>query len=91
MRIAVVQDSPVYNRLGVTIGKTLDIIDTAAAEKAELIVFGESWLCGYPFWLDVCADVALWDHPPVQKVWSDMYNNGVDLSSNAIDPIKEKL
>ena len=28
----------------------------AAAEGAELVVFPETWLPGYPIWLDVCRD-----------------------------------
>ena len=91
MRIAIVQDSPVYNDLAGTTEKTLSIIDKAAQEKTELIVFGESWLSGYPFWLDVCADVAVWDHPPVQSVWSNMYDNSVDIAAGDLNPITERL
>jgi nitrilase len=31
----------------------------AAAGGASLVVFPETWLPGYPAWLDVCRDVAL--------------------------------
>jgi len=42
-----------------------------------LIVFPETWLPGYPAWLDVCRDVALWDHPPVKAVFARLAENSV--------------
>jgi len=87
MKVAIIQDSPVYNDLESSLQKTFDLMSDASKENVNLIVFGESWLCGYPVWLDICDDVALWDHPPVKKVWAEMYDNSVDLRSNVLDPI----
>lgn len=42
----------------------------AAARGASLIAFPETWLPGYPIWLDVCRDVALWDHAPAKDVFA---------------------
>jgi predicted amidohydrolase len=47
-----------------------DYTRRAAAEGAQLIVFPETWLPGYPIWLDVCRDVALWNHAPVKNVFA---------------------
>jgi len=68
MKIAIVQDGPVFNNKSETIAKTCDIINQAAKQKADLIVFGECWLSGYPFWLDICSDVANWDSDEVKDV-----------------------
>jgi predicted amidohydrolase len=91
MKLAIVQDGPVFNNLKESIAKTCAHIEAAAKEKADLIVFGESWLSGYPVWLDVCKDVNLWDHEPIKSVWADMFNNSVDVSSDELNPIKKLL
>jgi predicted amidohydrolase len=87
MVIAIIQDCPVINELSATIQKTIIFINQAASKGADLVVFGETWLCGYPVWLDVCSDVAFWDHEPVKQIWSEMYDSAVDLSQNDLTPI----
>ena len=57
----------------------------AAAQGAQLIVFPETWIPGYPAWLDVCRDAALWDHAPVRKVFSRMAQNSVAVPGPELD------
>ena len=59
--------------------KATDLVNSAASEGAELIVFGETWLSGYPSWLDYCKDVNLWDHEPVKEVYALTYQNSVTI------------
>jgi len=91
MKIAIVQDGPIFNNLKETIEKTCDLISMAKDEKADLVVFGECWLSGYPVWLDVCKDANLWDHAPIKEVWASMYQNSVDCRSNDLDLIKKVI
>ncbi len=49
----------------------------ASAAGAELIVFPETWVPGYPAWLDNCRDAALWDHAPVKAVFARIAQNSV--------------
>jgi len=91
MKIAIVQDGPVYNNLEKTLEKTQDFISRAQKEKVDLIVFGESWLCGYPVWLDACKDVNLWDHAPIKAVWAEMYDNSIDLAADHLKGIQKQL
>ena len=45
--------------LAAALEKSVSLIAEAAREGAALLAFPETWLPGYPAWLDVCRDVAL--------------------------------
>ncbi len=57
----------------------------AAAEGAELIVFPETWIPGYPAWLDLSRDAALWDHAPVKAVFARIAENSISIPGPAFD------
>lgn len=90
-KIAIVQESPVPNSLSRSIKKAISIIQKAAKKKTQLLVFGESWLCGYPAWIDYCKDVSLWDHPPVKKAWAEMYKNSICLNSKELRQLQTAI
>lgn len=50
LTVAAVQDFPVYLDLEKTLEKSIDLINRAADAGADLVVFPECWLSGYPFW-----------------------------------------
>lgn len=77
MKVAAVQASPVYLDLNASLDKARRLIYEAASGGAKLIAFPETWLPGYPAWLDCCRDVALWDHTPVKKVFARLMENSV--------------
>jgi predicted amidohydrolase len=77
VKVAAVQAAPVYLDLARSVEKAVGLISDAATQGAELIVFPETWLPGYPAWLDCCRDVALWDHPPVKKIFARLMDNSV--------------
>ncbi|MBT8189651.1 MAG: carbon-nitrogen hydrolase family protein [Bacteroidia bacterium] len=91
MKVAIVQYGPDYFQLEKTIDRSCTYISTAAEQSCDLIVFGECWLSGYPFWLDVCHDVALWDHAPVKEVWARMFSNSVDVLNGGLKKIQEAV
>jgi len=50
LKIALPQMAPIWlDRLG-TLTKVIGLIKQASSEKADLIVFGEGAVPGYPFW-----------------------------------------
>jgi nitrilase len=59
----------------------------ATAEGAELVVFPETWLPGYPAWLDLCRDAALWDHAPAKAVFARMAEHSVSIPGPALDSL----
>lgn len=68
---------------------TAELSHQAAAKGAQLIAFPETWLPGYPAWLDVARDVALWDHPPVKEAFAQMMENSVALPGPAADRLRD--
>ncbi|MEK7254463.1 MAG: carbon-nitrogen hydrolase family protein [Bacteroidota bacterium] len=84
IHLAIVQESPVYLNLPLSLEKAEILVKEAAGQGAELIVFGETWLCGYPAWLDYCPEVALWNHEPVKHVFSRMHQNAVTVPGEAV-------
>ena len=87
IRVAAVQAAPIHLDLNRSLQKALALIAEAAALGAKLIVFGETFLPGYPAWLDCCRDVALWDHEPVKKVFARLRENSIVVPSETIDAI----
>ena len=60
--VAIAQSAPVYLDKRASLAKALDLIQEAAKREAQLVAFGETWLPGYPAWLDVCPGAALWEN-----------------------------
>jgi predicted amidohydrolase len=61
----------------------------AAGAGAELIVFPETWIPGYPAWLDLSRDAALWDHAPVKAVFARIAENSVAIPGPALDRLAD--
>jgi predicted amidohydrolase len=76
--VAVVQ-ATVASSLANGLEQTRALTAEAAAAGAALVVFPETWLPGYPAWLDVCRDVALWDHEPTKQVFARYRAESVDV------------
>lgn len=82
IRVAVVQ-AEVAADLEAGLALTDQLTGDAAAKGAGLVVFPESWLPGYPAWLDVCRDAGLWDHAPVKRVFARMAEQSVVVTGPA--------
>ena len=89
VKVAIIQDSPVYFNLEESVKKAVWLIEEAASKDANLIVFGEAWFTGYPAWLDWCPDIALWDHEPTKKVFQKMWENAVEVGGNETEKLSE--
>jgi predicted amidohydrolase len=84
LNIAIIQHGPVHLNLEASTAKALQLIKEAAGRSAQLIVFGETWLSGYPAWLDHCPDVALWNNEATKDVFLQMHQNSVDINGEEI-------
>ena len=75
--VGIVQARPVSMNLDASIALAEDLIRQAAREGAKLIVFGETWLPGYPAWLDHSPHAALWNHEPTKNVFAQLRRNSI--------------
>ncbi len=89
VKIAVVQRAPVYLNKHESIDLACSIVGEAAADGAGLIVFPETWLPGYPVWLDYAPNVAVWDDAGAKEMYGLLLENAVSHDSvNAdLDPL----
>jgi predicted amidohydrolase len=74
---ATVVQAEVASDLASGLEQTAALTADAARQGARLVVFPETWLPGYPIWLDVCRDVALWNSPDVKAVFTRYANQSV--------------
>jgi len=86
IRVAIAQ-AEVQPTLDAGLAATVRLVGDASAAGAGLVVFPETWLPGYPAWLDVCRDVSLWDHEPVKRVFRRMADESVVVPGPATDAL----
>jgi len=87
MKLAIIQDGPEYFNLKKTLQKTHDLLAKASSQGADVVVFGECWLTGYPVWLDICSDVNLWDDPDVKSLWATMHANSISINTDEFNEL----
>jgi nitrilase len=85
LKVGIVQAAPVFQNLEASLALAVEYINKAASQGARLIVFGETWLPGYPAWLDYSPGVALWNHEPTKEVFAQLRANSVVVPSPETD------
>ncbi len=63
MKVAIVQAAPIPFAVEDGLAKACVLARDAIAAGAEIIAFGETFIGGYPIWLDEAPGAAQWDHP----------------------------
>jgi predicted amidohydrolase len=81
-RAAVVQHAPVFLDREASVDKALALIAEAAANAADLVVFGETWLPCYPAWV---FGSAAWDDAAAKQAYARLLDNGVEIPSETTD------
>lgn len=81
LKIAIVQQKPVHNNLSSSLKKAVSYIGEAASKGAQLIVFGETWLCGYPAWIDHCPEIAQWNNEAMKEAFLQLHKNSMAVNS----------
>ena len=84
---AAVIQAEVAPDLAAALERTAAGVREARAAGAALVVFPETWIPGYPAWLDVCRDAALWDHAPAKAVFARMARDSVAVPGPTFDAL----
>ena len=86
LKVAMAQIAPVWLDKLATLQKIEASILEAVEEKAELIVFGEALLPGYPFWLSL-TDGAQWDTKVNKELHAHYVRNSIQIEAGELDSI----
>lgn len=85
VRAAIGQYSSVHLDLDASLEKLEKIVSEAHQQNVEFLVMGETWLSGYPAWLDHCPDVARWDYEPMKKVFLKFRESAIAIPSQEFE------
>lgn len=86
LKVAMAQIAPVWLNKQKTIEKIENCIKQAATENAELIVFGEALLPGYPFWIAL-TNGAEWNSIMQKELYSHYVQNSITIEKGELDSI----
>jgi nitrilase len=67
-RVAAIQALAVPFDVEASLERARALVGQAAHGGASLVAFGETWLTGYPAWIDAWPRVGLWDDPEVKAL-----------------------
>jgi nitrilase len=88
MRVAVVQDRPVWLDPAATTLKVVSLLERAAADGVELVALPETFLCGYPFWL--CrTNGAAFDDPRQKEAYARYLEAALELDGPEVAAVRE--
>lgn len=86
LKVALAQISPVWLDKKQTIQKIENTIEDASKEKAELIVFGEALLPGYPFWIGL-TNGATWNSSVQKEIHAHYVQNSITIEKGELATI----
>ena len=84
-KIAIIQESPVLLDRSKTIKKAVQLIEQAASANAELIVFPEAFISGYPAWIWRLRPGGDWDIN--ESLHSRLLGSAVDIDAGDLEPL----
>ena len=86
LKVAMAQIAPVWLDKAATLEKIKTTIREAASKKTELLVFGEAFLPGYPFWL-AYTEGAAWDLKVNKELHAHYARNSIQIETGELDVI----
>ncbi len=88
VRAAIVQAPPLPLAIGDAIPSLVDHVARAIDAGAQVVAFGETFLGGYPLWLDEAPDAALWGHKGTQAIHAILLDQAIRGADPRLDPVQ---
>jgi predicted amidohydrolase len=85
VRVAAAQVAPAFLDLDASIEIACQWIAKAEEQGVQVLTFPETWLPGYPVWLDVAPGAALWNHPNSKTIFRRLMENCPTIPSPEIE------
>lgn len=89
LTVALVHDAPVWLDRAASLRRVVERIDEAAAGGARLVVFGEAFVPGYPFWVEH-TDGARFESPLQKELYAHYLEQAVQIARGDLDPVCER-
>ena len=86
IRIALAQLAPVWLNKEKTLKKVINSLDEAAGKDANLVVFGEALLPGYPFW-PALTNGAEFDSQVQKELHAHYINNAIQIEKGDLESV----
>jgi nitrilase len=86
LKIGMAQISPVWLNKEKTLDKVKSIIIEAGTKKCELIVFGEGFVSGYPFWLSL-TNASEFNSTIQKELYAHYVNNSVQIENGDLNEV----
>jgi len=86
MRVAAAQIAPAFLDREASIAKVLDVLEQAAASRADLVVFPETFVAGYPWWADI-TPASRFDDADQKAAFAQYLNSAVDIGRGDLDEV----
>lgn len=86
--VAAIQSAPEPSDQQRGLERLSDLVSDAARGGAALVACGETFLPGYPAWIDQCPGALIWDNPRTKAVYAEYRRNSVAIPGPAHDRLK---
>ncbi len=89
LNVAICQAAPIPLDFAGGIEKASRLAKQAIDQGAQMVAFGETFLGGYPLWLDEAPGAALWDHPGTKACHQIMLDQAIVPNDERLLPLQE--
>src|SRR3569623_1067842 len=88
MKAAIIQAAPVPLAIDHGITQLVEMVGDAADVGADIVAFGETFLGGYPLWLDEAPGAAIWEHKGTQELHAILLDQALRQTAPRLAPLQ---